>query len=158
MKAILIILTFLSITSKADIINYTCISKDIRQNGSDVYGAMELRFDLVKEEGKVFLEDVMGAVTVSQESELFSNDVYYAIFSFNEIDYNKNYKPVKYKNHFQFPNFDDFRSNRHDGGGFWGELVVENSPSLEMINAHYIFQSGDHMGGTVDLTCKRSKY
>lgn len=36
----------------------------------------------------------------------------------------------------------------------WGYLVINKDTGGEF-DAHYIFQAGDHMGGTVDYKCKR---
>ena len=63
------------------------------------------------------------------------------------------YKPTKYKNHFKFEDIDAaFTAGNEDG--MWGDFILEKGFAKE-ISAHYIFQAGDHMGGTVDFTCQK---
>ena len=39
----------------------------------------------------------------------------------------------------------------------WGELVIENKFEIaEEFEAHYIFQAGDDVGGTIHMNCKQS--
>lgn len=135
--------------------SYYCQSTNARQHGMQLYSEMELRFDYVDEENQIFLEDVVGSVKVSYEENLATDELYFGIFHFNEIYYNANYKPSRYQGYVQFPNFNSYSSNNYDGGGIWGELVVENNSNKEIKKAHYIFQAGDHMGGTIDLICKK---
>ena len=41
----------------------------------------------------------------------------------------------------------------------WGDSFVISKKLLtaedETFDAHYVFKAGDHMGGTVDLTCSK---
>ena len=58
--------------------------------------------------------------------------------------------------------FNDFNSNvsiAQDGGGMNGTLVISKTPTqastpqIAKYDAHYIFQHGDHTGGTIDYMC-----
>ena len=62
----------------------------------------------------------------------------------------------RYKNHSQFRGFNTTSSNR---GTMWGSLIVEKSSSKKELNAHYIFQAGDHdfIEGVIDFKCKRRR-
>ncbi len=41
-------------------------------------------------------------------------------------------------------------------GGMWGNLIVaqltRSAPNIKL-EAHYVFQSGDHMGGPIHMNC-----
>lgn len=149
----LALLTFNTVYASID--SYYCESVQARQHGLKIFSKVELRFDFVAEEGTEFLEDVVGSIKVSYEDNLNTDELYYGVFSFHERFQNLKYHPNKYKGYIQFPHFDVIDSNNFDGGGIWGDLVIENKPSADLLTAHYVFQAGDHMGGTIDLICEK---
>ncbi len=68
----------------------------------------------------------------------------------------------KYKdtNYFRFKNIEGVAQTAHDGGGLNGYLVINKKllkvgSAAETFDAHYVFQHGDHTGGTLDYTCKK---
>ncbi len=65
------------------------------------------------------------------------------------------YRPSVYTNHFKFNEFNAKVTSRHDGGGMWGYLVIKKDNTSDKIDAHYVFQAGDHIGGTIDMTCSK---
>jgi hypothetical protein len=77
---------------------------------------------------------------------------YYGIFSFDKISNNSSYKPTKYKDSVQFKDFDAIQTSSNEG--MWGELVISKELPQKEFVAHYIFKAGDHLGGTVDFSCK----
>jgi hypothetical protein len=81
----------------------------------------------------------------------------YAVFQGKSLPQNPNFVAHKYKNHMQFPKFNDAVDFGGESG-VWGSLVV-NSGLIEngggkMYDAHYVFQAGDHRGGTIDYSCQ----
>jgi hypothetical protein len=68
---------------------------------------------------------------------------------------NSNYKPQKYTGYSQFPNFDATSTEGSLENGMWGQFLLEKDyQDKDIFQAHYIFQAGDHMGGTLHLECK----
>ena len=65
------------------------------------------------------------------------------------IEENPYYRPKRYKNYSQFHNFDFF-------GDMWGDLLISKATHKEKFFAHYLFQQGDHMGGTLHLSCVKN--
>ena len=65
------------------------------------------------------------------------------------IEENPYYRPRRYKNYSQFPNFDFI-------GDMWGDLIISKETTQDKFYAHYLFQQGDHMGGTLHLSCSRN--
>ena len=61
------------------------------------------------------------------------------------------------KDYFRFAELRDSLDNGHDGGGMNGYLVISRKIKEvkygESFDAHFIVQSGDHFGGTIDYTC-----
>lgn len=112
-----------------------------------------LFFDVVEKEGKIFLEQYGGNV--------YSNG-YFGIFHGKDLVEKPYQRVVKYKNHYRFKDFDAAFTAGSESG-MWGYLVVSKdlhkmsgSAGIKEVDAHYVFQAGDHMGGTVDFICKKA--
>jgi hypothetical protein len=108
--------------------------------------------------GMRYLTNVNGMIRAdwSELSETPSFYEYKGWFNMKSIDENLDYKPRKYKNYSQFRDFDATSSKQ----GMWGYFVLEkenrqtqNSNGGSTLMAHYIFQAGDHIGGTIDFVC-----
>lgn len=104
---------------------------------------------VIREGGKISLEKYMGHLYVGG---------YYGVFNGNdnlELPY---IRPTTYKNHYRFHNFDAVETAGSESG-MWGQFIlnkaVDTARSTENFStdAHYVFQAGDHMGGTIDYTC-----
>lgn len=65
---------------------------------------------------------------------------------------NPKYRPVRYKNMVQFKNFDAVKTKGFEDG-MWGSFLIDRSLN-DGVEAKYIFQAGDHMGGTVKFKCR----
>jgi hypothetical protein len=117
----------------------TTLRTDIQGMSLDGY----LEFMVYQKDGVITLGNVLGHIKV---------DRYYGVFSFEKISNNPKYKPTKYKDYVQFQDFDAIRTSSQDG--MWGQLVINKELKKEGMTAHYIFQASDHMGGTIDLTCR----
>lgn len=136
---------------------YLCIAQgDMRQNGgqSKVHSRMEFRV-YQDDEGNPYLTRGVGHVLVGEKrSELLSQRyAYYGLFQFHKIRANPNYRPVKYTHHYQFKPFHARFTNKVDGGGMWGYWVMPKTLD-KTLKAHYVFQAGSHMGGTIDYNCQ----
>ncbi|MCB0366456.1 MAG: hypothetical protein H6624_07650 [Bdellovibrionaceae bacterium] len=111
-----------------------------------------LFLDVVKKDGKIYLEEFGGNV--------YSNG-YYGIFHGKDLAEKPFQRASKYKNHYRFQDFDAAFTAGAESG-MWGYLVVNKDihnmrdGGVKEVDAHYIFQAGDHMGGTVDFVCSRS--
>ncbi|MCY4644312.1 MAG: hypothetical protein OXB88_06795 [Bacteriovoracales bacterium] len=68
---------------------------------------------------------------------------------------NPDYRPRKYKGYSQFGDFDGTL------GDVWGQLVIDSQTKFKAkeknFKAHYIYQAGDHYGGTLHLSCSAAK-
>ena len=142
-------------------LSYICmdIEKDSlsQQWGTtDVWGRVELK--IVEESNSEGLRSitVFGHVAADYDSgeqgRIDPTTAYYqGTFTAIKLVENPNYKPRRYKGYSQFRDFDASKSM----SGMWGELVIERNTKKEKFQAHYIFQAGDHMGGTLHLTCSQ---
>jgi hypothetical protein len=139
---------------------YTCVAKAFREHGNVFERKVESRFVLNlknQENGQVKAEKIAGHVTIVTFDEGVAEkpaDNYYAVFALKDQLNNPNYRPRVYQNHVQFKAVNATETNSVDGGGMWGQLVVNKTRSNEeSFDAHYIFQAGDHLGGTIDYDC-----
>jgi hypothetical protein len=74
-------------------------------------------------------------------------------FKTEVLSANSNYNPRKYIGFAQFNNFDAAHTTGQEDG-MYGYIAVDISPNKEEFEAFYVFQAGDHMGGTVLFKCK----
>ncbi|MCX4025669.1 hypothetical protein H0A36_20030 [Endozoicomonas sp. SM1973] len=138
---------------------YLCYADGkIRQNGAGAPVNSRFEMKLMKDEkGLIYLTQALGHVLVTDEtgpSILADRYGYYALFRFGRLYQNPDYNPVVYHDHYQFKPFNAVTTNGFDGGGMWGSFVLPKSLNKE-VSAHYIFQAGSHIGGTIDYKCKR---
>ncbi|WP_163835161.1 hypothetical protein [Spartinivicinus ruber] len=138
---------------------YLCYADGkIRQNGAGAPVNSRLEMKLMRDEkGLVYLAQTLGHVLVTDDTEptiLADHYGYYGLFRFGRLYQNPNYNPTVYYDHYQFKPFNAVTTNGFDGGGMWGSFVLPKSLDKE-VAAHYIFQAGSHIGGTIDYKCKR---
>ncbi|MBT3980301.1 MAG: hypothetical protein HOE90_03060 [Bacteriovoracaceae bacterium] len=168
MKKLALIIAISSMT-QAFSATVTCISKsEARQGGAKLPVAARIDFrDDEDESGNRVLKNVVGHVAVRNnfdgDDKIGRSDDYYSIFNIKKMKAKAKYKARVYKNHSKFEDYDSTASNSTDGGGMWGYLAVEKyeepkGGEEKSFSAHYVFQSGDHMGGTVDFDCKSSRW
>lgn len=130
----------------------TCIAtgKKLRRHGStDEYAQANLNFKFEETDGRAVLKSIRGKIAASM-NEIDLNS-YVGSFNYQKINNNPNYNPHKYYGYYQFP-LDASESDQ----GMWGNFVIPFGPANKF-NTHYIFQAGDHMGGTIDMDCTTSK-
>jgi hypothetical protein len=135
---------------------WTCIAEGIKHDEAQVESRMVV--SLQQKNDVVEITNLVGHVVVGAYEEQDPTYQYYSVFALSNIQQNVKYKPRVYTNHIQFKNIDTNFSSSHDGGGMWGEFVIEKKifeAGAKSAGAHYIFKSGDHIGGTIDYVCKK---
>ena len=138
---------------------YECEAEKARQQGTllPVQGA--LKFTYVSEGNSAKLKNLVGFVAVNYDFNVQASaednqiDNYTGAFA-GEFANDPNYNGTTYTNHHAFKEFNAGITGRTDGGGMWGYLALNKDNGTDDIDAHYVFQSGDHIGGTVDLMCE----
>lgn len=136
-----------------------CHSNKSIQIGTDnLKTDAELKFDLIKNGNKSVISNVNGHVFVKApfediESTFSEEDSYMGFFQIDSLTANSDYHPSKYKGYAQFLKFNAFKTaGREDG--MWGYLALDVSTKDNAFKGAYVFQAGDHMGGTVLLDCE----
>lgn len=135
---------------------WTCIATHIKSGNHEANSRLVL--EILNVNGTLELASLIGHVTVGWDDFNDPSSHYYSIFNLKRMIQNTKYKPRVYTNHIQFKNIDEAASNSTDGGGMNGELVIEASvvdKLTQKVSAHYIFQSGDHLGSTIDYQCTK---
>lgn len=153
---LLIILAALTLSTQVFSEDVTCRSQKAIQenepNGMKVDA--EINFTLNRETKE--LTNVIGHIFVQQvfieDEEIGVNNSYLGFFSFDKLSSNPNYKPIRYKGYTQFKEFDAIHTAGLESG-MWGAFVIDLTKTTQKFDGRYIFQAGDHMGGTVLFTC-----
>lgn len=87
--------------------------------------------------------------------QLNAGNAYIGLFDTKRLTENKAYKPNKYKDYAQFKDVDAKETTGQESG-MWGYLVFpKDYAAQEKFHAAYVFQAGDHMGGTLHFTCEK---
>lgn len=136
----------------------TCHATNSFQTGSSMVSEVELRFDLTKKGNESEIKNVVGHVFVKSPFEdgtpHFSTiDSYMGFFKFDSLVASKDYSPRKY---IGYARFDGFNAAETAGleSGMWGYLVLDVNSQDNVVKGAYIFQAGDHMGGTILIECR----
>lgn len=101
------------------------------------------------------LKNFMGTVVTSPEGSGDEASTYVGRFSIYEKKENTAYRPGTYKGFSQFRGVNAADSVGSREQGMWGEFILAKDTDPTGFPAHYIFQAGDHMGGTLHLSCTR---
>ncbi len=155
-------LLFLVVLLMSDLLSaatqFSCTSNATSQNGYVLKTDAKFDFSLERDGNNSVVTDVRGRVYVgnnllaSSEEELNSDNSYRGFFKLAKIEANPEYRPTKYKGFAQFQGVNAFETTGLESG-MWGQLLVDVSSNEKKIAAKYVFQAGDHMGGTVHFTC-----
>jgi hypothetical protein len=101
------------------------------------------------------IQGVRGEIKVgaidTEALPLDNDNAYVGVFNFEELKSNPKYKPTTYRNMVQFKDFDAEKTTGLEDG-MWGNFLIDKNLG-DGCEAKYVFQAGDHMGGTVHLTC-----
>jgi hypothetical protein len=152
--------TLLCTTGWAKDTDITCKAsgKSLSKNGEGLVPAeASLTFTLTTRRTKNtrIISDIEGYVKAANgpNEEL----TYQGTFDIDSLKERAEYKPNKYKGFSQFLNFDATDTKGSAEDGMWGQFILEKNTSKANFDAHYIFQAGDHMGGTLHLSCSKDK-
>ena len=130
---------------------YDCKTATWRQ-GESLPSRGRLALDVRRAASGIYkLEDVTGHVEGGYTpAELGDRDGYYTVFRADGLLSNPAYRARTYTGWTQFKDF----NGSHDT---WGTLVIDlRTPTAPTTRAAYVFQSGDHMGGTIDFNCDKT--
>lgn len=155
MKSLIVLATLLlSTQSFAEQIR--CRAESAVQHEQTMKADAEISFELNIEEKTI--SKVIGHIFVQgayvEHDQITVEDSYMGFFQFDSLASNSNYRPYKYKGYTQFKDFDAVHTSGQEDG-MWGSFVVDLNSTEKKFDARYIFQAGDHMGGTVLFTCRR---
>jgi len=165
MKTILFTLlaTFASSSAYASTYEFTCTPQYVSQGSGpshdiDVAGSLDVKLTYVDSNSPVTI-DYDGKLKAGYDFDGSNemDDMYVGTFK-NSKESKLSPRARKYKDssYYRFPDFDADSTGRHDGGGMWGYLVISKGLfQNNTFDAYYVFQSGDHMGGTMSLTCSK---
>ncbi|NUM88562.1 MAG: hypothetical protein HUU37_05085 [Bdellovibrionales bacterium] len=172
MKTIALLFAFMAATTAttattataATTIDAECVARGkYGRSGGGIVTNSELSFRLSGDAESATIRSVRGTVKVAYNYEgdtpdtLNESNAYIGYFQTARIENNPGYRPRRYKNYFQFQKLNAVRTTGHESG-MWGDLVVEKTAFLrgtDAFQAHYIFQAGDHMGGTIHFKCTK---
>ena len=160
----LITVSLLAASAHADSFSALCLSQGTSVGGNDM-GAFtsDSRLNIMVTSSKDGLLKLRaeGIVLVANSifevgapSLLNGDNAYMAMFDYNASE-NPDYRPVVYEGYAQFKDFDAVYTVGMESG-MWGYLVIEKaSVEKDQFQAAYVFQAGDHMGGTLYFSCKK---
>lgn len=154
MKSILFVLSLITLTIPAHA-RYECIGKEVRQHGS-IPADAKLTFDLYcLNRPKCILNNLVGTVIAGGTRNSDPDSVYRGEFRIKRLVNDLNYKPNKYKGAKIYRKVNAYKTSGSESG-MWGDLIISTSTSSRYdLDAHYVFQAGDHMGGTIHMRCNR---
>ncbi len=133
---------------------YICQGNEVRQHGS-LKAEATLSFNLHCLNGpKCFLSGLEGYIIAGGDRYSDPETVYQGYFKIKSMINDTNYNPRKYKNAKVYRNVNAYKTSGAEQG-MWGDLILSkptrtNGADLE---AHYVFKAGDHMGGTIHMSC-----
>lgn len=133
--------------------------KAVQYGAGNLLANAELNFELERRGNQSEMRNIQGHIFVKSQfeegTEINQDNSYMGYFQLNFLKANASYNPIKYKDWFQFK---DLNATKTEGveSGMWGSLLLDLSGE-DQFEARYIFQAGDHMGGTVLLKCS-AKY
>lgn len=118
-----------------------------------------LVLEKVEESATITLSRYHGHLAISDgsQSTMDQASAYYGVFLGEMKPFSLSPRARRYKDadYFRIRDFSADGMTRSDGGDMSGEFVLSKKflENDEEFDAHYIFQAGDHMGGTVDYDC-----
>lgn len=130
--------------------------KAVQYGSANLAANADFNFELERNGNLSVMKNIKGHIFVKSQFEdgdtINPDNSYMGYFQIQSLMANTNYNPNKYKDWFQFKDF-NATSTQGVEDGMWGSLLLDLS-SDDYFDARYIFQAGDHMGGTVILKCR----
>ena len=158
MKKLIITTLFIFTTSIMAATKVQCTGTKAFQIGeSNMQVDAVLNFELTKNGNQSSIKNFVGHVFIKSpyegEDAISTENAYMGFFKSAELLANPTYRPNKYKG---FAQFKDVNADHTTGveDGMWGNFSIDVSSSAKQFYAAYVFQAGDHMGGTVMFTCE----
>ncbi len=123
-------------------------------NGKVSTAKVNVKFtDMVNEEGLRELKNFHGTMKLELTPRGLDN-ILEANFMTQSLIENENYRPIKYKGYTQFPELRaESMSPTSVEKDMRGNFVMSKVKRDGTAKAYYIFQAGDHHGGTVPMDC-----
>ena len=166
MKQIILLALGLILSIGASATEITCIAKGKSGVGGNDSGPFtsDSRLDIKigeNQETKALQMQAKGTIKVANEWEkvepeqLTPENAYIGLFDSDVISEVSNAKARKYKDYVRFGINANETTGQEDG--MWGYLVISKKfATADTFDAAYVFQAGDHMGGTLHFTCSPS--
>ncbi|MBI2604622.1 MAG: hypothetical protein HYW49_00945 [Deltaproteobacteria bacterium] len=155
-KLILTILGMMLLAPAAGAAAYVCTGNAVSQHGAKGKAIAGFRFSASAINGRIVISRLTGTVRTVDPAvggDLNNlNDVYIGYFKIRTLVNNPDFNPRKYTGYVQFKNVDAVRTAGLESG-MWGTLVLDLRSGRQPFSGAYIFQAGDHMGGTIHLRC-----
>ena len=161
-------LTTTNALSETIYVNTECWSEEagFRSNGDNNNLINTMIFARLERQGDSMLlknlyGHVAGAKFVDGATQIRSADFYGQLNTKEKMNSlsptARKYLDIKY---WRYNDITNSSGTSFDGGGLWGTFVISkdmpvDTYSDEEFDAHFIFQHGDHTGGTIDLKCSR---
>ena len=139
---------------------YNCVGNELRQHGK-MKGSANFTFDLQCLNSPVcIITNLTGMVMADGDPTNTDPEyAYHGYFKIKSMTSDPRYRPTKYKNARIFRKVNAYRTKGAEDG-MWGDLIVAQSTRRSqsiLLEAHYVFQAGDHMGGTIHMKCVQSQ-
>lgn len=133
---------------------FTCRAngKSFSGNGESVTAKAIINFDETVVDGLRTLTNITGSITIDPNTEVWGNP-YTGQYDIASLTENPKFKPQKYVGFSQFREFNSLPSEDYSVEPIWGNFLVAKDTTGRFA-AHYLIQAGDHMGGTLHLTCR----
>lgn len=151
---IMILSLFTSFTAFAEETVVCKANKTFQTGGEKLPTNSEFIFTLERNGSDSEIKSLKGHLFVSYMADetLSMDNSYMGFFKIDNIKANPKYRPRKYIGFIQFKDVNAIHTTGNESG-MWGDLVLDiRTPGK--IEARYIFQAGDHMGGTTFFECK----
>jgi hypothetical protein len=124
-----------------------------QQGGQMMEASASFEFTVFKNsQGLRVLKNLKGEV-ITDPRHLEFDASWIGRFEIPELAENPDYRPRRYHGFSQFREVDATDTEGSAESGMWGVFLLEKDLSDEHIEAKYIFQASDHMGGTLHLGC-----
>ena len=134
----------------------TCFSDKAIQESEPKGMKVDAQINLVLDRSTKVISSIVGHIFVqspfTENEDISVENSYMGFFNMNTLTHNPNYRPTRYKGFTQFKAFDALHSAGLESG-MWGSFIMKLDGDKKL-EARYIFQAGDHMGGTVIFNCQ----
>lgn len=150
------LIVVLSISAEASTKVICRSEKTVQAGFSNIATDGEISFEIERRENQSVIHNVLGHIFVKspyEQSAVFNTEnSYMAFFKTDKLIANESYNPRKYIGFAQFNNFDAAHTTGLEDGMF-GYMAIDVTPNKKEFAAFYVFQAGDHMGGTALFSC-----